>query len=83
MELTLFPNSVIKLPQSSTSLNPSRSALQIHCNGSEIEHVDENEGRRGNRGIGEALEIMAAASDSYVKSGGFGANESELEMGFV
>ncbi|KAF7835002.1 putative 6-phosphogluconolactonase 1 [Senna tora] len=77
----LFPDPVIELPDCHAGLDDGDVVLDIDGDAPEVEEVEDDEWLV--RDVGDALEVVAAASDFDLDWDGFGADDGGLDVGFV
>ncbi|KAF7835110.1 putative 6-phosphogluconolactonase 1 [Senna tora] len=77
----LFPDPVIELPDCHAGLDDGDVILDIDGDAPEVEEVEDDEWLV--RDVGDALEVVAAASDFDLDWDGFGADDGGLDVGFV
>ncbi|KAF7835118.1 hypothetical protein G2W53_009977 [Senna tora] len=77
----LFLDPVIELPDCRTGLDDGDVVLDIDGDAPEVEEVEDDEWPV--RDVGDALEVVAAASDFDLDWDGFGADDGGLDVGFV
>ncbi|KAF7835005.1 putative 6-phosphogluconolactonase 2 isoform B [Senna tora] len=77
----LFLDPVIELPDCRAGLDDGDVVLDIDGDAPEVEEVEDDEWLV--RDVGDALEVVAAASDFDLDWDGFGADDGGLDMGFV
>ncbi|KAF7812152.1 hypothetical protein G2W53_033128 [Senna tora] len=72
---------VIELPDCHAGLDDGDVVLDIDGDAPEVEEVEDDEWLV--RDVGDALEVVAAASDFDLDWDGFGADDGGLDVGFV
>ncbi|KAF7834669.1 hypothetical protein G2W53_009528 [Senna tora] len=77
----LFPDPVIELPDCHAGLDDGDVVLDIDGDAPEVEEVEDDEWLV--RDVGDALEVVAAASDFDLDWDGFGTDDGGLDVGFV
>lgn len=79
MGFTLPSYAIVKFTENGSGMNGSRLGIYINLDGSEVEHVENEEGELSS--VGDALIIVASASDFHEQVVVLGANNGSLDMG--
>ncbi|KAJ7015332.1 hypothetical protein NC653_004591 [Populus alba x Populus x berolinensis] len=83
MSFAFFCNSVVKLTDRCSCLNPCTVIFNVNLDSSKLGEVYNNEWCFNSSGIRETLIVMASTADSKVNSKLLTANNRCLDMGFI
>ena len=83
VSFALLCYSVINFAESGTSLNPCSFAVYVHVDGSEIEHVEDEERDVGIRDVGNSFIVMTSTSDLHLQVVLLSADYGGLNVGFM